>query len=84
VIQYRQADAPAAAAATFADSFAAQHPEVNPLIDSFLEMSPADCLSFLESFFPQAAPVLRREGSSEWIEQLQKALSTEEPDNEQA
>lgn len=82
VIQYRQADAPAAAAATFADSFAAQHPEVNPLIDSFLEMSPADCLSFLESFFPQAAPVLRREGSSEWIEQLQKALSTEEPDNE--
>jgi hypothetical protein len=84
VIQYRQADAPAAAAATFADSFAAQHPEVNPLIDSFLEMSPADCLTFLESFFPQAAPVLRREGSSEWIEQLQKALSTEEPDNEQA
>lgn len=82
VIQYRQADAPAAAAATFADSFAAQHPEVNPLIDSFLEMSPADCLSFLESFFPQAAPVLRREGSSEWIEQLQKALATEEPDNE--
>jgi hypothetical protein len=84
LIQYRQADAPAAAAAAFADSFAAQHPEVNPLIDSFLEMSPADCLSFLESFFPQAAPVLRREGSPEWIEQLQKALSTEEPDNESA
>lgn len=82
VIQYLQANAPAAAAAAYVDGFGAQNPTVEPMIDSFLSMSPDECLQFMNQFFPAAGPILTRPGAAEWIAGLQAALKQEEGEGE--
>lgn len=80
VIRYLEINAPVEAAATFVDAYTEQNPGLNPLIDSFLAMSPDDCRAFMQNFFPQAAPILNREGASDWLARFQKMLSTEDVD----
>lgn len=80
VIRYLEINAPVEAAATFVDAYTEQNPALNPLVESFLAMSPDDCRAFMKTFFPNAAPILDRETASEWISRLQKILSVEEVD----
>lgn len=80
VIRYLEVNSPVEAAATFVDAYTEQNPGLNPLVESFLAMSPDDCRAFMKSFFPQAAPILDRETTSDWIQRLQKLLSVEEVD----
>ena len=80
VIRYLEINAPVEAAATFVDAYTEQNPALNPLVESFLAMSPDDCRAFMKTFFPNAAPILDRETASDWISRLQKILSVEEVD----
>jgi len=78
LIRYLEINVPVEVAATFVDAYTEENPGLNPLVESFLAMSPDDCRAFMKSFFPQAAPILDREGASDWIQRLQKLLSVEE------
>jgi len=78
VIRYLEINAPVEAAGAFVDAYTEQNPTLNPLIESFLAMSPDDCRAFMKTFFPNAAPILDRETASDWIKKLQKVLSVEE------
>jgi len=80
LIRYLEINAPVEAAATFVDAYTEQNPALNPLIESFLAMPTDDCRAFMKNFFPQAAPILDREGASDWLLRLQQMLSTEDVD----
>lgn len=80
VIRYLEINAPVEAAVTFVDAYTEQNPALNPLVESFLAMSPDDCRSFMKNFFPQAAPILDREGASDWLSRFQQMLTVEESD----
>jgi hypothetical protein len=78
VLQFCADKVPAVGAAAWVDSFATQNPGVGPMIDLFVSMSPADCLSFLKSYFPNAAPIVEAAHAPGWIIALQTALTEQE------
>ena len=78
VIRYMEINAPVEAAATFVDAYTEQHPELNPLIESFLAMSADDCRAFMKTFFPNAAGILDQPNANDWIANLQRRLTSED------
>jgi hypothetical protein len=78
VLQYCADQVPAAGAAAWVDSFASQNPGVAPMVDLFVSMSPGDCLSFLKTYFPNAAPIVEAAHAPGWITALQAALTEQQ------
>ena len=77
VIRYLEVNSPIEAAVAFVDAYTEQQPQLNPLVESFLAMSPDDCRGFIRQLFPQAAPILDAPHAAEWIGNLQRGLSAE-------
>lgn len=80
VIRYLEISAPVQAAAAFVDSFVEQNPTMDPLVESFLAMSPQECQTFMASFFPQASNIVNAPHAVDWISGLQRQLRGEEAD----
>ena len=77
-MQYCADQVPASGAAAWVDSFATQNPGVAPMVDLFVSMSPADCLTFLRNYFPNAAPIVEAAHAPGWITGLQAALTEQQ------
>lgn len=73
-IEYCEKQMPPASVAVFIDSFSAQHPSVNPLLEMFVSMTPEGAIEFIKTSVPNAAHVVALPHARGWIEELQKSL----------
>ena len=78
------AQTPPAAAATWVIDFEEQNPRVTPYLNFFLQMAPADALTWLAQSVPEAAGVAQLPHATAWIEALQNELKKGEDDDEAA
>lgn len=83
MLRFCDMQTPADAAARWVEEFSTQVPSTNPLIEMFLAMSPADCITFLNQYFPQAGQITSRPYVAEWIANLQQSMTKPETEGEE-
>lgn len=77
VLRYLEVRAPIEAVVTYVDAYTEQQPQLNPLVESFLAMTPDECKTFIGQLFPQAVHILDAPHALTWLADLQKRLSTD-------
>lgn len=78
VIRFCELKYPPDAAAAFVDAFTNQNPQVEPMLEMFLTMSPEACKQFIVASVPQAASIANAPHAHQWIADLQAALTKPE------